>query len=177
MGNRDKIIACFKAMDFRPDIRSFEHRLIAQKINCLLQFKGVDTGFSCSLYVRGPYSPDLTKELYDRREDFESLRTGTELAKKEEESVQELKELFGLTPSLLEIGATYAYFTENLRLDPIDALGRVKRLKPFYSEAKIAVGISKTKEYLFRPTEKQMGELRKELKPWEQVSARNLSRD
>jgi len=177
MGDTEKVIAIFKEMDFKPKISNFQDRLIAQKINCLLQFKGVSTGFGCSLYVRGPYSPALTEELYQRKQDFERLRTPAVLSARDRAAADELREIFDLTPSLLEIGATYAYFTERRGQNPLEALGNVKRMKSFYSEAKIAVGISKAKEYLFRPTAKDLEEQKNEFAPWEETGLATLGRD
>lgn len=175
MSNVGKIIACLKGLGFKPSIDSFEDRLKIQKIVYLLGLKGIKTGFSYRLYVRGPYSPDLTKEIYTKREDVEKLSTDVKLSQSEEETLVELNELFQMKPSLLEVAATYGYFVTAEKLDPISALKSVKKLKPFYSEAQIAVGISKAKEFLFPPTEKQLKELRNEMRLWE--SSPNLGLD
>jgi uncharacterized protein YwgA len=49
-----KVIAFFKELGFAFDVSRFDDRLIAQKLVCLLEFRGIDLGYSCSLYVRGP---------------------------------------------------------------------------------------------------------------------------
>ena len=53
MEKRKKVIAFFKELGFEFDISRFDDRLIAQKLVCLLELKGIDLGYSCSLYVRG----------------------------------------------------------------------------------------------------------------------------
>jgi len=49
----------------RPDMAEFSNRLRLQKIIYLLQSSDVSLGFGFSWYVKGPYSPELTKALYE----------------------------------------------------------------------------------------------------------------
>ena len=107
MEKRKKVIAFFKELGFEFDIARFDDRLIAQKLVCLLELKGIDLGYSCSLYVRGPYSPDLTQDLYAFTREFENLETGSRLNTQEKEAAGELGRIFGLKPVPLEVGATY----------------------------------------------------------------------
>jgi uncharacterized protein YwgA len=174
MERRKKIIAFFKELDFQPDISLFDDRLIAQKIVCLLELKGLKLGYPYSLYVRGPYSPDLTKDLYEFTDEFWEFKTETRLNTHELETAGNLNGIFGLKPVLLEVGATYGYYTKRENCDPLEALKRVKQLKPFYSQAQIAVGVSKAKEFLFEPTVKDLEELRKETEPWQRAALRSM---
>ena len=96
MEKRKKLIAFFKELGFEFDIARFDDRLIAQKLVCLLELKGIDLGYSCSLYVRGPYSPDLTQDLYAFTREFETLKTGSRLTAEEKETAGELSRIFGL---------------------------------------------------------------------------------
>ena len=52
-----------KKLDIRMD--SLDDRIIAQKKFYLLQEMGTGLGFSYNWYVHGPYSPELTKYIYD----------------------------------------------------------------------------------------------------------------
>ena len=56
----------------------------------------------------------------------------------------------------------------------LEASRQVKRLKPFYSEAQIALGISKAKEFLYKPTRKDLEELKKETGIWQRASLKSL---
>jgi len=170
MEKYEKVIAFFKELGFQFDISQFDDRLIAQKLVCLLELKGVDLGYSCSLYVRGPYSPDLTQDLYAFTREFESLETGSRLTPHEKETAGELGRIFGLKPVSLEVGATYGYYTLRQKSDPLEAVRQVKRLKPFYSEAQIALGVSKAKQFLFTPTEKDLDALKEETGIWQRAS-------
>jgi len=174
MQKREKVIAFFKELGFRPDVNRFEDRLVAQKLVCLLELKGIDLGYPCSMYVRGPYSPELTRDLYGFHDKFERFETEASLDAREKEIAQDLGEIFGLKPILLEIAATYGYYAIEERCDPIEALARVKRLKPFYSEAQVAVGISKAKKFLFEPTAEDMEELKRETGTWQRASLQSL---
>jgi hypothetical protein len=173
MENRKKLIAFFKELGFSMDIAKFDDRLIAQKLVCLLELKGVDLGYSCSLYVRGPYSPDLTQDLYAFTPEFGNLETGSRLNPAEKDIARELGRIFGLKPVPLEVGATYGYYTLRQNSDPLEASRQVKRLKPFYSEAQIALGISKAKEFLFTPTRQDLEDLKKETGIWQRASLKS----
>lgn len=174
MDRRKKVIAFFKVLGFNFDISKFDDRLIAQKLVCLLEFRGIDLGYSCSLYVRGPYSPDLTQDLFAFTREFEEMETGARLTAEEKEAADDLGRIFGLKPVTLEVGATYGYYAVRQKSDPLEASRQVRRLKPFYSEAQVALGISKAKEYLFRPTRKDLEDLKKETAIWQRASLKSL---
>jgi len=173
MGDVGKLVACLKELGFKPKVDSFQHRLVIQKVMYLLERKGVKTGFTFGLYVRGPYSPDLTEAFYSHRKEVEGLKGGSELNAKEKADVCELNALFSLNASWLEVAATYAFFAYAQGLDPFTATIKVRELKPFFSEAQIAVGTSKAKEFLFKPTEKDLKEMKDEFSVWESASAVN----
>lgn len=174
MEKRKKVIAFFGELGFHFNIGAFDDRLIAQKLVCLLELKGIHLGYPCSLYVRGPYSPDLTLDLYAFTREFETLQTSSRLNPAEKEAAGELGRIFGLKPVLLEVGATYGYYAIRQECDPLEALRQVKRLKPFYSEAQIALGISKAKEFLFQPSKKDRENLKKETGIWQRASLQSL---
>jgi uncharacterized protein YwgA len=174
MEKHKKVIAFFKELGFEFNISRFDDRLIAQKLVCLLDLRGINLGYPCSIYVRGPYSPDLTQDLFEFTNDFEMLKTSSRLSSREKETAGELDRIFGLKPVPLEVAATYGYYALRQNFDPLEALRQVKRLKPFYSEAQIAIGISKAKEFLFQPTPRDLEELKKETGIWQRASLKSL---
>ncbi|MGB7787561.1 hypothetical protein [Methanoregula sp.] len=174
MEKRKKAIAFFKELGFAFDISRFDDRLIAQKLVCLFELRGIDLGYSCSLYVRGPYSPDLTKDLYEFTGEFEKLETGARLSVPEKEVAGELGRIFGLKPVPLEVGATYGYYALRQKSDPLVALRQVRQLKPFYSEAQVAIGISKAKEFLFTPGKEDLEALKAETGIWQRAALKSL---
>jgi uncharacterized protein YwgA len=176
MEKRKKVIAFFKELGFEFSISRFDDRLIAQKLVCLLDLRGISLGYPCSIYVRGPYSPELTEDLFGFTSEFENLKTEARLNAAEKETARDLGRIFGLKPVHLEVGATYGYYALRQNCDPLEALRQVKRLKPFYSEAQIALGISKAKEFLFHPTHKDLEELKKETSIWQRASLKSLEK-
>ncbi|MCL4552050.1 MAG: hypothetical protein M1305_00625 [Candidatus Marsarchaeota archaeon] len=176
MNDFGKVLACLKGLGMRtPSVDNFEDKLIIQKAVYLLQLKGVKTGFGFNLYVRGPYSPALTTELYSHKRELRGLETTTKLSEREAEIVQELRGLTGLKPSLLEVAATYAYFAIDQGKDPLTATKGVRAIKGFYPEAQIALGISHAKKFLFKPTEADIAEMKKEHEALEQASLHDLA--
>ncbi len=173
--NLNKVVACLKEIGFKPKIDEFQDRLIIQKVVYLLQRKGIDSKFEYNLHVRGPYSPDLTKEVYGHKITVERLETNSRLSNVESNAVKEFKELFSeLKPSILEVAATYSYFAFEQKQDPITALQNVKRMKAFYSEAQVAVGVSKAKEFLFRPSKKELADMKEEARAWQDASLKAM---
>lgn len=177
MEKRKKVIAFFRELGFEITISRFDDRLIAQKLVCLLELRGIDLGYPCSIYVRGPYSPALTEDLYKFTNEFKNLETDFRLEPAEKEAASDISRIFGLKPVPLEVGATYGYYTRWQNSDPLEALRRLKRLKPFYSETQIALGISKANEFLFRPTPGDLEELSKETGIWQRASLKTLEPD
>ncbi len=174
MEKHKKVIAFFKELGFEFTLSRFDDRLIAQKLVCLLELRGISLGYPCSIYVRGPYSPHLAEDLFTFKNEFEKRETTSHLSSTEKETAGDLGRIFGLKPVPLEIGATYGYYTIRQDFDPLQALRQVKRLKPFYSEAQIALGISKAKEFLFRPTPGDLEELKKETGIWQRASLKTV---
>ena len=54
----------FDALGLPLQIQTFEDRLIAQKTICLAQAAGIQLGYHFGWYLRGPYSPGLTRDLF-----------------------------------------------------------------------------------------------------------------
>ena len=170
MGDIGKAIAFFKALGFeRLSLDSFSDKVIAQKAVYLLQLKGVKLGFNYNLYLRGPYSPELAREMYAHRSEVEKLETTAALSAKENAEAREFNETFGLKPSILEAAATYSYFREGGQ-SALEALKSTKKQKPFLSETQVALGTNAAKEYLFPPSKKVLEEMKREFAPWERAA-------
>jgi len=50
---------------FRFDLEDFDSRLKLQKYVFLARKFGLDLGYKFSMYIRGPYSPDLAQDYYN----------------------------------------------------------------------------------------------------------------
>jgi uncharacterized protein YwgA len=163
--NLEKVIACFKEFGFRPAVDEFQDRLKMQKIVYILQKMGVKSGFSFGLHVRGPYSPDLTEDIYRNKCLVEKLKTGCRLSGPEVKIINRYKSAVDSTPAQLEVISTYIYLKDSWGLHEGPAVRKLKEMKPFYSEADIAVGISRAKGPFFKPTGRDLKELQEEVEP------------
>lgn len=174
MGNWKKAIAVFDEMKFPLDCNEFEDKIIAQKTIYLLQLKGMEFNYPFGMYVRGSYSPAFTKDYYDHKLEFKNLSSGSLLSDYERVIVKTLDNLFLKNAPLLEIGATYAYIVKNTNRSPVEAFRIIKETKGFYRDTQIAKGISKAKEFLFEPTEKDLEWLKNETGPMQQASIKSM---
>ncbi len=167
----DRLIAFLKELGFKPNIKnSFEDRLKIQKISCLLDLIEEGKGYSCGLYIRGPYSPTLAKDLYGNEHKIKTWKTSCELTKKEKEDASRIKEATNdLDVKMLEIASTYLFLVKRQNKNNKQAIIELKKLKPFYSDSQIAVGVSKSK-LLFPPSEKEIKEMKEEFKAWEEAA-------
>lgn len=164
-----KVIAVMKELGKKPKVENFEDKLVIQKTVCLLEMLGFDMGYKFSIYVRGPYSPDLTKDIYQNQRIVESLKTDYSVTKQENDLIVKVKETSdNLDFALLEIMTTFEFLRKS-GLTTREATEKLKKLKPFYSEVKIAIGISRAKE-LFPPSKKEIQEIREEFADWESAA-------
>ena len=58
------------SIGYRFDIGSFDSRLKLQKLVFIAGFLGFKHGYDFSLYLRGPYSPDLANDYYKLGEEW-----------------------------------------------------------------------------------------------------------
>jgi uncharacterized protein YwgA len=170
VGELKKVIACMKQLERKLRVNDFQDKLVVQKTICLLELLGFDMSYSFSMYIRGPYSPDLTSDLYNNKDQVENLRTDYAITNREKSLIAKVAETSNnLEPAMLEIMATYAFLVIRGSLGSKDATTELKKLKPFYSEAKIAVGISRAKQ-LFPPAEKEVKEMKAEFEGFEDAA-------
>ena len=63
--SKTKLIAALNAIGVSPRMETFADRLRLQKIVWLMQRFGVRLDFNYHWYLHGPYSPELTRNLYE----------------------------------------------------------------------------------------------------------------
>lgn len=170
-----KVKACLKTMGYSSlSSDNFEDKLLIQKIVYLLSLKGIELGYPYSLYFRGPYSPALTRDIYDHGQELRNLRSEHILSAPEMRIIEEFMDLMELRPAQLEVAATYAYFAYERGQEAASATASVRKMKGFYPEAQIALGISKAKQFLYRPTAQETDRMKKEAELWEKASEADL---
>jgi len=171
-----KVIAFFKEMGFKPQVDDFQDRLLVQKITYLLERKGVLKGYQFKLHLRGPYCQPLTNDLYNHRKEFEKLDTSTKLTEKERQAVDELHEIFDLSPTLLEVAATYAFFAYEKGETALEATRKTRKIKKNASPAQLALGMNRAKRYLYTPTKEELKSLRQEMAAFDRASIQDLQK-
>ncbi len=67
-------------------MESFDDRLILQKTVYLMQSFDLYVGYNFTWYIRGPYSPDLTKDGFGLRESWDATPEGRFKEEKDEEN-------------------------------------------------------------------------------------------
>lgn len=171
MDELKKVLRYLKELGFKPDVDKFQDRLVIQKTVCLLKMMGLDVGYSFSLYVRGPYSPSLTNDLYSNRNEVNNLKTNYTSNEEEKKKLNVFSEISNnLEPTLLEIMSTYAFLIREPENNEKQAIIKLKKLKSFYSEGRIAIGVSKAKQLLFKPSETDIEKMKAEFNDWQDAS-------
>lgn len=61
---RQRLLSAVLHLTGRANLLKFEDRLLLQKRIFLLAMTGVDLGYTFSWYLRGPYSPGLTRDAF-----------------------------------------------------------------------------------------------------------------
>ena len=87
----------FDAVGLPVSVASFNDRLIAQKAVYLCQAAGVHLGYAFRWYLRGPYSPGLTRDVFPVADELEAASEewkAWELDEGSEGRLQKLKALF-----------------------------------------------------------------------------------
>jgi uncharacterized protein YwgA len=173
MGDIAKVRSVLSDAGVDLDLGKFNHRIIAQKTVFLLQLKGLDMGYDFGMYLRGPYSPSLTQDLFD-----DPTMQGPKEGLSDEESgmVRELVEKFGNSPVELEIAATYAYLRGVENRSAFDSWDTTWKLKSFYTKGTVAIAISRTIQYLFPPPPELIEDVKREFADMERASLEDLRR-
>jgi len=109
------------------DMNNFQDRLKFQKLVYLMQNFGLPLGYGYSWYVRGPYSPELTKTLFSISNNPALFSKGKELRFKEEAAVvsriDEFGKLLGVDltdPLFLEVLASMVFIKKAHRSKKLD---------------------------------------------------------
>ena len=140
---RQRLLASVLEAFGDADLRRFDDRLLLQKRIYLLRAAGVDLGHSYSWYLRGPYSPPLTRDAFAL--DGERRATGQvqpiALPKVIRDIVVDLRQALGAywtDPQQLELLASVVFLSKT---GNTDVQGRLKELKPKYTLREISKAI------------------------------------
>ena len=164
MTDPQKTLACFKEAGLDFDIKQFDHRLMAQKLTYLLQELGVKLGYekTFSFYLRGTYSPTLTKDLFQSP----ASKPAVTLTQADKARIAKLRSAVDLRPHMLEVMAAYRYLRNQGKTET-DAIQTLRATKPFLSPRDVAVGVSKCKGIFPEVTASDSAALKEEMAAWD----------
>jgi hypothetical protein len=150
LGDVEKLLACFKELGIQLHLEDFSERKRIQKIVCLLDLFGIKLGFNFNWYHYGPYSPDLTKTLFELPE--RPWRGATQLTRREKERIAAFREFVGSdfeSADAMELLGSL-FFLDNIgkRANASDEqiLTIFREKKPTFSEESILKAWSKRRD-------------------------------
>jgi len=133
--NRRKMLLSFIRMlegegIFKFNLDDFDSRLRLQKYVYLARPFGLRLGYGFSLYIRGPYSPDLARDYYNLPAEGEPLPAGF----KAEEFIEFVR---GKDERWLEAASTLLMLAEESPDDLEWVISRTEELKPWADEERL----------------------------------------
>ena len=167
-----RVLACFERLGIKFKLDDFESRLIAQKLVYLIEQMGVPLGYrgTYGYYIRGTYSPTLTKDLFEARNLGLLVAPRPALSHADEGKIDYLKKGMELRAHQLEVAAAYRYLTAERGMTPEQALRDIKTNKSFIPEKEIALGISRCKQMFPQQTASDIDALESEMAAWDAAS-------
>ena len=145
MNSIGKLLACLEVLEVNPSLESFADRKRNQKLAYLVQeVAGISLGYSFSWYIRGPYAPSLTRDLYANTGSKTSLSTSHGLKEEERSKMDQLRNFLGdyvNSSDLLELLVSLHFLRKLGRQygAPQEEIIRVlKEKKPFFSDQDVS---------------------------------------
>lgn len=138
MTTKNEIEQIFRLLELKSGLGTFQDRIKLQKIVYLTEYAfGIDMGFKFDWYIHGPYSPDLTKIM------FENISgTPMKLTESKITELKKLKEFFRTHTSSdsLEILGSLHYFLGVVKGKNISKEKKIEKfleLKPKFANKEV----------------------------------------
>jgi uncharacterized protein YwgA len=136
------------ALNYALRLDTFDERMALQKTIHLCQAAGIHLGYRYTWYLRGPYSPDLTRDAFYLHANQEAASDETAGSKLDDESILRLKQIEQLwasknksdRPRLLELLSSVLFLKQSYDGRNQDASGLkqiLERNEKFFSEDEI----------------------------------------
>ncbi len=122
------------------NLDSFDNRLKLQKFVFILRSQGIDFGYEFNLYLRGPYSLDLTRDAFhiDNWNNIQKVRFDHDTQESDFQQILDKLEPYKNDVDWLEIAATLLFLKELHRKDPKELLFlHFTQLKPQFAQAEV----------------------------------------
>ena len=140
MATKGKLAACLCALGINPRMETFSERKLLQKLGYLLKRFGIDFRFGYSWYLHGPYSPDLTRMLFEM---VETSPRPERLSDLELTTIEKLKSFLGddmYSSDNLELLVSIDFLRRKARrvgASDSQVLAVLKKTKPYFTERQI----------------------------------------
>jgi len=92
MATKKEISSFFNYLGVEPRLETISDRIKVQKLVYLAEVFGMNTGFSFTWYTYGPYSPTLTKVMFDGTNGKSSNLASSS---KDQKKIDEMKKFLG----------------------------------------------------------------------------------
>jgi len=150
MSSKGKLVECLKRLGIKPKLETFGERKLLQKLVYLLQVSGVRLNFHYNWYLHGPYSPSLTRTLY------EIVESGSlpheELSNSDIARIDKLRSFLGEdinSPDRLELLVSIHYLRERARTigaSDAEVTTLIQNAKPYFSQKELEESWQKSTE-------------------------------
>ncbi len=134
-------LRALKKLGISVSLDTFDQRLIVQKVVYLLQYFGLPVDWNYSWYLRGPYSTELTKALFETPESSRSSEARGDDSEINR-AVTEIRKHFSpakMSPGDLEAAATVLFIgrSKHAKATPARLVMEVIKSKPNLSKPKV----------------------------------------
>jgi len=128
-------------------VETFAERLKSQKVQYFAQSFGVTLQYPYNLYIRGPYSPALAKDLFRMKEKKMKPSSDPFVPEILELRLKDAKNFMaGMNARRLELAATYHWLVTVAKLMPSAARIKLKELKNA-DDQELGYAAAKLQEY------------------------------
>jgi len=149
--NKQKLLTCLTLLGIKPKMDCFADRKKVQKISYWLPIFGIDVDLSTNdfnWYLHGPYSPELTRTLFEIVENSDANNLET-LTNEEKDQIKKIKVFLGediKSVDALELLVSLNYLLQiakNKKIPTRVAVDALKEKKPYFKDVEIQRALRK----------------------------------
>ncbi len=143
--NIERLVSIFQSLvGERFDVNKYQHRLLLQKITYILGIKDKTFDYNFNWFVRGPYSPRLTREEYGYRESETN-----ELDDRDSKNVESIRSLMDIInePNLELFASVYYLMKEYGMKNFEDIYFKIHASKPWFEKNDVKAVFDKINQH------------------------------
>ena len=154
MNRTSKLFASLRALGINPKMNTFAERKKVQKLVYMLdKVFGMDFKFPYNWYLHGPYSPEVTKIVFDVVEGRQVVRPNPEvLSGRDLTKIDQMKSFLGNdvdSNDRLELLVSLHFlmrYLEDPRITLEDVVAFLKAKKPYFTDEEISDAIDQLRK-------------------------------